>query len=416
MNILVISLLIICILLLIGGILMISFYRQAEKNNQEEAARRMAELSSRLEQREKELNEISTQREKFLIDQMRLQFKALSEESFRLQSQDFRQLNGEQINSLLQPLKERLEEFNRACTDAYVKENAARQSLSDHIDRLVEINQTIGEDAKNLTSALRNNSQMQGRWGEVILETLLERGGLKEGINYKSQLTRDDEMGLLRDETTHRMLRPDIVVFLPGEKCLIIDSKVSLNAYVDYCSCSDEKDKAEYGRRHVESVKRHIKELSDKHYPRAVRNSVDQVIMFVPNEGAFLAALNLDNSLWDYAFERKVVIVSPTHLFSVIHLINHLWQLETRNRNVDEVAKLGGLIYDSVASLMKEFSSIEKNLRQAQDSWSNCQSIITKGPRSLTRRTERLREMGVPIKRRLSPEHLEPKDTECQND
>lgn len=367
---------------------------------------RLTDLTLRLEQRDKELSEILRQREEDVYLRAEARFKAISEESLRLHTDGLRAANGEQINALLRPLQLRLEEFSRACTDAYVRENSSRQSLSDHIERLSELNRSIGEEARNLTNALKNDTRQQGRWGEVILETLLERSGMKAGINFVAQPTRDDSGQTIKSESTGRNLRPDIVVFLPGKRNLIIDSKVSLKAYTEYHASKDEESRRKAGRRHIESIRQHVKELSEKQYTLAVEGAIDQVLMFIPNEGAYMAAMDLDPELWDFACQKKIVIVAPAHLFSVIHLVNHLWRVEHRSRNVEEVAKLGGLIYDDIVVLLTDLERAERGLEVAHKAYSDCIDRLTKGRQSIVRRTERLRDMGISSKKKIPDKYI----------
>ncbi len=350
----------------------------------EEYERRMTEMERRFTERDRQNAEASEAR-----------FKALAEESLRIQSNQIRRTNSEQMEALLSPMRQRLEEFNRACTDSYVAENAARKSLADQIERLMELNRTIGDEARNLTSALKNNSRQQGRWGEIILETMLEKAGLKRDINFSSQLTRDSSGNTLRDDDSGRGLRPDVVVFLPDDHCLIIDSKVSLNAYTDFCGTDDETNRQMAGKRHLESVRRHIKELADKQYQRMVKNSAEHVLMFIPNEGAYITAVGLDPDLWDYAYQRKVCIVAPAHLFSVMQLINQMWNSEQRNNNADNIAKLGGLLYDKFVGFANELQRIEKSLDDARNAYDACYRSLTRGGTSLVSRAERLRALGV---------------------
>lgn len=358
----------------------------------EDYERRLAEMEHRLAERNRFDSEAAESR-----------FRALAEESLRMQSNHLRRSNSEQMETLLSPMRQRLEEFNRACNDAYVAENASRKSLSDQIDRLMEINKTIGKEARDLTSALKNDSRKQGRWGEIVLETLLEKAGLQRGINFSAQLTRESAReATLHDEDSGRGLRPDIVVHLPGEQNLIIDSKVSLTAYAELCEADDESIRESARKRHVESVRRHIKELAEKQYQRTVKNSVEHVLMFIPNEGAYISAVGIDPEIWDYAYRRKVCIVAPAHLFSVIQLISQMWNVEQRNNNADNIAKLGGLLYDKFVGFATELQRIEKSLDDARNAYDACYRSLTRGGTSLVSRAERLRAMGVKSSKTLN--------------
>lgn len=330
----------------------------------------------------------------------RLEFESLSQQILSHNSSRLKAENSEQISQMLNPLKTRIEEFSKAVTDSYIKENAQRQSLTDRIERLSLLNQTLSEDAKNLTDALRGNSKIQGDWGETILQTLLEQAGLKKDINFTLQVSRDDAGAALRDEDG-KLRRPDVVVHLPEDRNIIIDSKVSLRSYADYISADSEEQRRESAKRLIQSVKRHIDELHAKRYDKLIKNSAEHVLMFIPNEGAYFVAMDKDLELWRYAFERKIVIVSPTHLFSVMQLVEQLWRSEKQNRNAAEIAALGGHIYDKIATFTQEFESIQKGIRSTETAWENCMRHLTSGNTSVIARTNRLKELGAKTSKHL---------------
>lgn len=333
--------------------------------------------------------------------QNRLEFEALSVKVLESQKSRLQADNAERIGQILTPLKIQIEEFSKAVNDAYVKENASRQSLTDRIERLANLNQAISQETKNLTEALRGNSKVQGDWGEAILETLLEQAGLKRDINYTLQVSKDENGSTLRDEDGNRR-RPDVVVHLPADRKIIIDSKVSLKAYVEYTEAADEEARKEAALRVAYSMRRHVDELALKKYQKLVKNSAEHVLMFVPNEGAYFAAIGVDPSLWDYAFERQVVIVSPTHLFSVMQLVDQIWRGEKQNRNAAEIARLGGLIYDKVAAFTHDFESIQKGLQSTEAAWEKCLRHLTSGNTSIVSRTRRMRELGAKATKHLA--------------
>lgn len=326
--------------------------------------------------------------------QTRLEFEALSAKVLANQKNQLQAENAERLGNILTPLKIQIEEFNKTVNDSYVKENASRQSLSDQIERLARLNQTISAEARNLADALRGNSKVQGDWGETILETLLEQAGLKRDINYTVQLTRDEGGASLRDEEGS-LRRPDVVVLLPADRKIIIDSKVSLKSYLEYTEAQDEEQREAAALRVAYSMRRHVDELALKKYQKLVKNSAEHVLMFVPNEGAYFAAIGADPSLWNYAFERQVVIVSPTHLFSVMQLVEQIWRGEKQNRNAAEIARLGGLIYDKVATFTHDFESIQKGLQSTEAAWEKCLRHLTSGNTSIVARTRRMRELGA---------------------
>ncbi len=356
-----------------------------------EYERRISELQRRLEARDEDL-----------MLRQESQFKAYAEESLRLHSSQLRETNSQQMSALLAPMRQRLEEFNRACQESYVSENATMRSLADRIDMLAELNSSIGKEARNLTAALRGNSGKQGRWGEVILETLLQKAGFKEGINFSTQLTRDSSGGVIRNAESGAGLRPDVVVYLPEDRCVIIDSKVSLTAYLEYCDAEDDKLRSEAAKRHCDSVKRHVDELARAQYQREVKGASEHVLMFIPNEAAFLAAVGMRPELWDYASDRKVAIVSPAHLFSVLQLIEQLWSVEKRNLNSAKIARQGGLLYDRGAGFIDELEKLGKNLDNAQTAYMNCRNKLAGSPKSVVSTAERLRELGAKSSKKIS--------------
>ncbi|MDE7380560.1 MAG: DNA recombination protein RmuC, partial [Muribaculaceae bacterium] len=275
-----------------------------------------------------------------LRKQTKLEFESLSNEALSFQKKQLMEEGERQMTGLLSPLKSKLEDFNKVVTDSYVKENASRQSLADQIERLMKLNTSIGEEARNLTKALKGNSKVQGDWGETILESLLEQAGLKRNINFFVQASTDGGQ-VLRDDD-NRLRRPDIIVNLPENRKVIIDSKVSLTAYIDIIEAEDNETRKKAEHRLIESVKKHVVELADKRYQKLVKNSADHILMFMPNEGAWITAMNIEPGLWEFSFKRNVIIVCPTHLFSVIQLIVQLWQKDKQNRNAEEIARLGG--------------------------------------------------------------------------
>ena len=305
------------------------------------------------------------------------------------------------VKGIVGPMQRQMEEFRRAVNDSYVKDNATRQSLSDQIDRLLKMNQTLGEEARNLTEALRGDSKTQGDWGETILENLLEQAGLKKDVDFTVQLTRDTAGNVLRSEEG-AMRRPDFVVHLPGGRHIVIDSKMTLTAYVDYVRAGSAEERAQAQKKVVLSVKKHIDELKEKQYQKVVKNSAEQVLMFIPNEGAYMLAHAAAPDLWDYAYRHKVVIVSSTHLFSVMQLVSQLWRVEKQNRNADEIARLGGLIYDKIAAFTKEFENVHRAIAQAEAAYAQSLRTLTSGPQSVISRSKRMKELGAKTSKEMS--------------
>lgn len=321
-------------------------------------------------------------------------FKLMAAESLETNARALQQSNCERLDALLTPLRIRLEDFNREIEKTNTDSEVSRRSLAEQIDRLTRLNLTIGEDARNLASALRGNNRVQGQWGETILESLLEKAGLKKGDNYETQVTRNASGTALRDEEGHA-LRPDMIIHLPNERDIVVDSKTSLSAYLDFCEAESDTDSKEAIKRHLTSIKRHIDELASRNYPKSIPGAAELTLMFIPNDGALTAALNADNTLTSYAFDHKVVLVSPTLLMGMIMLIGQLWRKEAQDRNAAEIARLGGLLYDTAKDFMSDLQGVEKSLHAAQKSYESALARLTSGSRSFLARAERLRDLGA---------------------
>lgn len=321
------------------------------------------------------------------------EFEALSAKMLKESTSGLKESNREQLEAVLTPLKENIENFRNAVNEAYKNDNASRESLSQQINRLMELNHTIGLEAKNLTTALKSNPKVQGNWGEMVLETLLENAGLEKGINFDVQLTRDSSGHVLKQDDG-RMARPDVVIYLPDGHKLIVDSKTSLTAYMNYIEADDESSRKMHGELHLRSVKSHIDELSNADYQKVVDGSADYVMMFIPNEGAYLAALQLDAALWQYAYDRRVVIVSPTHLFSVMSVVSQLWRQDKQNKFALEIADRGGKLYDKAVLFVEEFEKIGDSIHRLQTSFDTAKSRL-QGRGSIISQAETLKKMGV---------------------
>lgn len=340
-----------------------------------------------------------------LQERTRLQFKELAGEALRDNSEQLRQRGSEELDAVLGPFREKLEGLRKVVTESYVQENASRRSLSDQVERLMALNRTIGEEARNLTHALKRDPGEQGRWGETVLENLLESAGMRRGCDYEVQVTRDSEGRILRDQEG-RLQRPDVVVKLPDAHKIVIDSKVSLTAYLDYTKADNDEERSEAARRHIVSVRAHVDELASKQYQLTIDGALEHMLMFMPNEGAYLAAVDSDPELWNYAYERKVVIVSPAHLFSVMQIISQLWRQEKQNVNAEKIARLGGELYDKLARFAGEFVKIEKELDDARKAYDKAYNHLATGRGNVIRRAQQLRDKGVKTGASLPPQLL----------
>lgn len=309
--------------------------------------------------------------------------------------EEIRNKNELRISELISPLKEDLEKFRQSVAESYNAEARERFSLSERIRELVNLNQSISTQARELTDALRGNSKIQGDWGEMILEQILEKSGLKRDVHYVVQQTRDSSGRTLRNEDG-ALLRPDVVIHYPDGRCVVVDSKVSLTAYIAYVNAEDETLRKSAADKHILSVKSHIRELTQKRYQDIVdRESTDFVMMFIPNEGAYLTAMNLQPDLWQQAYDNRVLIISPTHLMSALKLIEQLWKHDDIKRNATEIAVEAGRMHDKFVGFLEDMAKIDKSLTQSRQSFDAALSKLSSGKGNLVRRASQLKELGA---------------------
>lgn len=378
---------------------------ESQRKQMTESVNRQIDLLTRQHARQMEmLTAKYEQQNEALRQEMMLQFNVLASDVLRRNSESLKEANSEQIDALLRPLKENIESFKKTISEGYVKETSSRKLLEVQIERLVKLNETIGEEARNLTSALKGNSKVQGDWGEMILETLLENAGLERGINFETQLTRDSGGNVLKNDEG-KLLRPDVLIKLPDNHSIIVDSKVSLTAFVDYCNAEDENVRIVAGKKHLQSVYAHIDELYAKMYQNNLKGAADYVMMFIPNESAYIAAVQLDINLWKYAYERGVIIVSPTHLFSVMSIVSQLWRQDKQNRNAMLIAERGGKLYDKLVLFMESFEKVGKSIDDAMTSYNKSFNQLRTGKGNVLRQAEDMKALGAKASKSL-PERL----------
>jgi DNA recombination protein RmuC len=338
-----------------------------------------------------------------LLDEARAQlnteFQNLANKILEEKSRKFTEQNRENIDRVLNPLREQLGDFRRKVEDVYEKESKDRMSLFHEIKNLKELNQQISEDALNLTNALKGQSKTQGAWGEVILERVLEESGLHNGREYETQGTFTSEEG--------KRLRPDVIVHLPEEKDIIIDSKVSLTAYERYCSTDDEDERQAALKEHVASLRSHIKGLSVKSYENlpGIR-SLDYVMLFVPIEAAFITAVEADRDIFSEAFDKNIIVVSPTNLLAVLKTVHNIWRYEYQNRNALEIAEKAGSLYDQFVLFVQSMDDIGDKLNKASDAYHTARKRLVEGKGNLVGRTEKLKKLGAKAKKSLDEKLL----------
>ena len=322
------------------------------------------------------------------------QFKSLANDILEEKSKRFTEQNQNNLGHLLNPLKSQISEFKAKVETAYDQEGKERIALQEQVKQLIGLNQVLSEDAKNLTTALKGNNKMQGNWGELVLETILQSSGLRRGAEYQVQASHTDENG--------RRLQPDVIIHMPEGRSLVVDSKMSLNAYADYINAAEDDDVQSSLKRHIQSIRSHIKGLSSKQYQQLHQlKTLDFVLMFVPVESAFLLAVGQDSNLYQDAWKEGVLLVSPSTLMFVLRTVEHLWRQEQQNKNAQEIAKRGAELYDRLCDFVKELNTVGDRLRQAQDSFNDAHKKLTQNKGNVIRQAEMLRELGVKPKKSL---------------
>ena len=328
-------------------------------------------------------------------DRMSHQFRTLADEILEEKSRRFAEQNRTSLGHLLDPLKTRLEEFQKRVDHVYVEESKDRSALKQQVRSLVEMNQRLADEAKDLTTALKGSTRQQGAWGEMVLERILEAAGLRRGHEYTVQHS------MTRDDATRA--QPDVIVHLPGERKLVVDAKVSLVAYNDYANSEDEGVRRAAALRHTGSVREHIRGLAERNYQRLPGlETLDFVILFVPIEPAFLLALETDSDLWLDAWQKNILLVSPSTLLFVVRTVAHLWRQEDQSRNVRQIAERGAQLYDKFAAFVEDLSSVGKELEQARVAYDAAFDKLTRGRGNLVRQAEMLRALGVQPTKQLA--------------
>ncbi len=330
---------------------------------------------------------------------LRLQFRNLAGEILGEQSRQFRQTNKEALDILLKPFRDNIVDFRERVERIYSHENEQRGELKNELRNLMELNRRITTETTNLTNALKGNSKVQGDWGEVLLDTILDGSSLIKGIHYETQYNIKDAEG--------RNLRPDVVLRLPEGKRIVIDSKVSLTAFVDCTAADDEAERRRLLDAHVASVRQHVRELGAKEYQRLL-DSPDFVVMFIPNEPAFLEALKADRSIWSDAYEKKVIISSPTNLFALLKLVADLWKYSDQDRNTKEIATCALKLYEQLVAFTSSLEGVGTALGKARDAYDDAYKRLCTGNDNIVRVGERLRRTAsLQSKRRHSPRTIE---------
>lgn len=352
-------------------------------------------LKEMLEKQKTEIEEIG---KKFSNE-----FKLLADSILEDKSKRFTEINQNNIERLLKPLGENIQQFQKKVDEVYDRESKERFSLGKEVEKLVLLNQKISEEASNLTNALKGQVKQQGNWGEMILESILERSGLVKDREYFVQESIKDEDG--------RRFQPDVIIKYPDERKVIIDSKVSLVAYERYCSGQDADEQKKELASHIRSIRNHIDLLSSKGYQELV-GDLDFVTMFLPVEPAFILAMQADPDIWNYAYSRGVLLLSPTNLIAALKLIHNLWQREYQNRHALEIADRGGKLYDKFVSLIESLNSVGDSLSKSQTSFDNAMKQLHTGTGNLVSQAQKLKDLGAKAKKSLPTGLLDQLDDE----
>ena len=342
-----------------------------------------------------------------LQQSLKEQFRTLAGDVLGEQSRRFKEENRESMDIILKPFKDNISEFRSRVDAIFTQQTEQSGALKNELQRLMELNKQITTETTNLTNALKGNSKVQGDWGEMILESILDNSNLIRGVHYQTQLNVKDEAG--------NNLRPDVVLNLPNNKQVIIDSKVSLTAYVNYVSAESEAERRAAMTAHVASVRQHVKELGAKSYQQLL-NSPDFVIMFIPNEPAFLDALKEDNTIWNDAYEKKVIISSPTNLFALLKIVDDLWRRDEQNKNHENIIKLGVTLYDQLVAFSTTLEGVGTSLEQAQAKYDEAYKRLHTGNNNIVRVGEKLRKMGLPTTKKQSAKLVELSEEGAEDD
>lgn len=327
-------------------------------------------------------------------EQLKQQFTLLGQEIFNRNTKDFAERHQKSLNEVLSPFKQKLGDFEKKINETYDKDLRDRISLKDEVKRLCEMNQVISQDAQNLTKALKGDVKMQGNWGELILERVLEASGLQEGEEFELQESSENEDG--------RRIQPDVIVHLPDHKHLVIDAKVSLVAYEKYIQADDENKKSKYLQEHLLSLRRHIKELSEKKYHSATNlDTPEFVMLFLPIESSFGLAVREDIEIFTYGWEQKIILVCPTTLLATLKTVASLWKQDKQNKNAEKIARESGLLYNKFVGFVEDLEGIGQHIDKTRLAYDQAFRKLSHGPGNLISKVEKIKKLGAKTNKKL---------------
>lgn len=375
-------------------ILQIQGLRTENSNQNQQLARAEGDFLNLQEKLDTQKKEMETIQQKFTSE-----FESIAAKILKQNTVEFSASNQKSITELLSPLKEKIQVFEKKVEDTYEKGLKDQTDLKAELKKLHDLNLKISDEANNLTRALKGDVKKQGNWGEVILERILERSGLTEGREYQKQESVLSENG--------QRFQPDVVIHLPDQKHIVVDSKVSLVAYERLVNSDNEKDRSNHVREHLQSVRGHIKVLSEKHYQHSQGfNSPDFVLLFIPIESSFSIAVQEDQDLFSFAWDNKVVIVSPSTLLATLRTIASIWQQENQNRNALEIARQSGALYDKFVGFIEDMESIGKSIESTRKNYEMASNKLYTGSGNLVKRAENIKKLGAKTTKELPQEKL----------
>ena len=375
-------------------LLQIQTHRKDNSIQSQQLARAEADYSNLQQKLELQIKEMDLLQQKFTTE-----FENIATKILKQNTLDFSASNQKNISELILPLREKIQVFEKKVEDTYEKGLKDQTDLKAELKKLHDLNLKISDEANNLTKALKGDVKKQGNWGEVILERILERSGLTEGREYNKQESAFSENG--------QRFQPDVVIHLPDQKHIVVDSKVSLVAYERLVNSENEKDRSAFVKEHLLSMRSHIKLLSEKHYQHSPNfNSPDFVLLFVPIESSFSIAVQEDQDLFSYAWDNKVVIVSPSTLLATMRTIASIWQQENQTRNALEIARQSGALYDKFVTFIEDMESIGKSLESTRKIYELASNKLYMGNGNLVRRAETIRKLGAKTTKELPLEKM----------
>lgn len=349
------------------------------------------ENSAQMVKQIKELND-------YALENIKAQLAHITEENLKLRGEELKNSNVEQLGHILAPLREQMRKMEESVRNVDISSAQHKVSIEKSIENLATQAVAVGKHADELARALKNNSKVQGDWGEQILESILESSGLRKGYEYVVQENVKDGK---------RDLRPDVIVCCPGGKKIIIDSKVSLTAYVDYLAAETKEEAERHAKANKESIKKHIDELAAKGYSDIVANSMSHILMFVPNEGSYILALRSDPQIAQYAYRKGILLINPTNLMISLQLIYNMWQNERQTKNIEKVIKEGEALYEKFVGFYENWSKIKDQLSGVMALYDKADKQLCDGNGNIVRRLENLKKLGIMPKKNIPGELLE---------